>query len=76
MQMPFGKFKGKELDSIPRYYLHWLADNVKMNPALTKAVMVILKNEEVIGDESPSEWDLSKEVEGMFRQEQFQRFNK
>lgn len=27
MEMPFGKHKGKEIESLPSSYLHWLAEN-------------------------------------------------
>jgi len=28
MKMPFGKFKGREIDSLPSDYLKWVAGNV------------------------------------------------
>lgn len=28
MKMPFGKYKGREMDSIPSDYLKWVAGNV------------------------------------------------
>jgi len=28
MQLPFGKFKGKEIDALPSSYLKWLAENI------------------------------------------------
>lgn len=29
MKMPFGKFKGKEIEEIPSSYLKWGAENIK-----------------------------------------------
>lgn len=29
MQMPFGKYSGKEIDDIPSHYLKWFAENIK-----------------------------------------------
>lgn len=32
MRMPWGKFKGKDIDDIPSDYLHWLAENCEDEP--------------------------------------------
>lgn len=31
MIMPFGKFRGHEIDTLPSSYLHWLAQNCDWN---------------------------------------------
>ena len=28
MKMPYGKFKGQEIESLPSTYLKWLAENI------------------------------------------------
>ena len=28
MKMPWGKYKGKEIESLPSSYLRWLAENI------------------------------------------------
>ena len=28
MKMPFGKFKGKDIEEIPSSYLKWIAENI------------------------------------------------
>lgn len=37
-QMPFGKHKGKTINTIPKGYLHWLQDNVQLTGWLQVAV--------------------------------------
>lgn len=33
MKMPWGKFKGKEIEALPSSYLRWLAENIdEKNP--------------------------------------------
>lgn len=36
MQMPFGKYKGEELENIPPDYLEWCLENCDMRPALAE----------------------------------------
>lgn len=36
MRMPFGKYKGEELEDLPTSYLYWLCENVDGNAALIK----------------------------------------
>jgi len=48
--MPFGKWKGKSIDSIPADYLEWVLDNTEIeerNPRLYQAIL------EELGIESP-----------------------
>ena len=37
MQMPWGKFKGKEIHELPSGYLKWLAENVDDEVIATEA---------------------------------------
>jgi Putative quorum-sensing-regulated virulence factor len=39
MKMPFGRYKGVELDEIPTQYLEWLARNVDLRGLLRGAVL-------------------------------------
>ena len=33
MEMPWGKYKGKEIENLPSWYLKWLAENInEKNP--------------------------------------------
>src|SRR5262249_31191757 len=36
--MPFGKYKGHEVDSLPREYLRWLTENCALREPLATAV--------------------------------------
>jgi hypothetical protein len=38
MLMPYGRFKGKELDELPSAYLLWLAENIKEDTERNKAL--------------------------------------
>lgn len=49
MKMPFGKFKGEEVEDIPEGYLFWLWDNVELRTPLLEAVADVLG----IGRQSP-----------------------
>lgn len=40
MKMPWGKFKGQEIHSLPSSYLKWVAENVKENSELNRYVVV------------------------------------
>ena len=40
--MPFGKYKGYDLEEIPQDYLQWIADNIDLYGELRKAVFDIL----------------------------------
>jgi uncharacterized protein (DUF3820 family) len=43
MKMPFGKYRGQPLDSIPEAYLAWVLDNCEnVSPSLREAIRVIL----------------------------------
>lgn len=37
MKMPWGKFKGKDMEDIPSGYLHWLAESCKDDAIATAA---------------------------------------
>lgn len=46
MEMPFGKFKGRQTHETPRYYLRWLLENVELTGDLKKAVELGLEKKE------------------------------
>jgi len=35
MKMPFGKYKGKEIEEIPSWYLKWAAENLSQDHLAT-----------------------------------------
>jgi uncharacterized protein (DUF3820 family) len=45
MKMPFGKYKGKPLEELPRAYLIWLNNNTKLYGDLQIEVEMILGGE-------------------------------
>lgn len=60
MLMPFGKHKGKEIESIPKGYLRWLNNNCDLQGELKTAVEVRL------GVSMPMEEDVVQQIERMF----------
>ncbi|NMC19936.1 MAG: hypothetical protein GYA33_05885 [Thermogutta sp.] len=38
MKMPFGRYRGATLSSVPESYLCWLLDNADLSPTLERAV--------------------------------------
>lgn len=59
MILPFGKFKGQEIDSTPTEYLKWFEENVDCSTQLREAINAELKvrsSEETLGRsiESPA----------------------
>lgn len=44
--MPFGKYKGQQLDDIPEDYLRWCLENCKINFALAEEMENQLKLKE------------------------------
>lgn len=38
MKMPFGKYKGKDIEEIPSSYLLWVAGNVKEDSSRNKII--------------------------------------
>lgn len=51
MQMPFGKYRGEELQDIPRDYLRWLLHNVELRGPALKAEV-----EYIVGEEAPEDF--------------------
>lgn len=37
MKMPFGKYKGKEIEDLPSRYLYWLATNIEDDDRVQEA---------------------------------------
>lgn len=58
MKMPFGKYKGEYVDSIPIEYLQWLLENVDLRNNLRMSVLNALNryettdSQEKVGDRS------------------------
>jgi uncharacterized protein (DUF3820 family) len=51
--MPFGRFKGKDIEDLPRYYLDWLIDQsffVEQFPDGLKAVLTEVKYRDKFGE--------------------------
>lgn len=48
MLMPFGKYRGEELEDIPEDYLRWLLHNVKLRDPRLRAEV-----EELVGEDAP-----------------------
>ena len=46
MIMPFGKFKGAEMSSLPNTYLRWLAENISENETKLKRDVCLAADEE------------------------------
>ena len=46
MKMPFGKFKGHEISSLPNNYLRWLAENISENETKLKREVCLMADEE------------------------------
>jgi len=47
--MPFGKYRGEDLGSIPTSYLQWFAENIEGNDLLVKEVENQLTSREGVG---------------------------
>lgn len=47
MEMPFGKHKGKSVETLPRRYLRWLQQNVELFGELKTAVEITLNGQTV-----------------------------
>jgi hypothetical protein len=45
MKMPFGKFEGEEVSTLPKGYLRWLLDNVNLYGRLAEEVRATLRGE-------------------------------
>lgn len=43
--MPWGKFKGQEISSLPSPYLRWLAENIKEDTPRNKAICLAADKE-------------------------------
>jgi len=55
MRMPFGKFKGEQLEDIPTSYLYWLASEGDKWPDLQQEAENQLKLREGVGVVRPQE---------------------
>ena len=43
MQMPFGKYEGREITDVPKGYLRWLENNVPIQGNLGEEVYAVLR---------------------------------
>lgn len=34
MKMPFGRYKGEDMEDLPTSYLYWLAENLESHPQI------------------------------------------
>jgi len=55
MKMPFGKYKGEEVDSIPEEYLQWLWEEVDLRGQLKRSVRHVLRAYTIHRDEPADE---------------------
>jgi Putative quorum-sensing-regulated virulence factor len=63
MKMPFGKYKGHEVEALPEAYLLWLWENVELREPLRSAVRRALRE-----DTSSPRSGVSTEVRAMARE--------
>lgn len=45
MRMPYGKFKGKEIEDIPSWYLKWIAEQFNEKDRLGSAICLAADTE-------------------------------
>lgn len=45
MIMPYGKFKGQDMENVPSRYLHWLAENIDEGDPRNSAVCLAADKE-------------------------------
>jgi hypothetical protein len=45
--MPFGRYQGWDITTVPRGYLRWVRDNVRLSPQLAHIVNCVIKNRTV-----------------------------
>lgn len=45
--MPFGRYQGRDITTVPRGYLRWVRDNVQLSPQLAHIVNCVIKNRPV-----------------------------
>ena len=57
---PYGKHKGQALDTIPRGYLRWALDNVRMDERLRTAVQLVVAKQPL--PDEPEEIDVDARV--------------
>ncbi len=47
MTMPFGRYKDREIATIPRGYLRWVRDNVQLQPQLAYLVNCVIDKQPI-----------------------------
>lgn len=60
--MPFGKHKGRELNTLPQKYLRWLLRECSLSPQLKTAIRCVLAGEEI----PPTDGEILERIEAMF----------
>jgi hypothetical protein len=55
--MPFGKYKGQRLDTIPRKYLQWVLKNLSLSTELQVSIETILTVRAFYGWDDEAYWD-------------------
>ena len=53
MKLPFGKYKGQDIEDLPTSYLYWLAENLESNAAIQAEAENQLKLREGVGVPRP-----------------------
>lgn len=61
MRMPFGKYRGFQVDDLPEDYLQWLIDNVDLREPLRSAVY------ETVGLEMSASLPAGNEIKQIYR---------
>ena len=45
--MPFGRYKGRDIQTVPRGYLRWMRENMELGPQFAHAVKCAINKEPV-----------------------------